>query len=247
MEWLTATLFQLLCCLDCVLALLWHPRTIRSALRWPSTPMENAVGSLLFLAMTTRPDIAFSVSVLCCFISNPGQPHWRTVQHLFHYLQGTKDMRLTYRGDKYDPECIFTAFTDSDHAGNADNGRSTSGYLLCIGGGAVSWSSRLQSLVAQSTTEAEYIASVDAGREMVWMRHLLSEFGYSLPGPSVLHMDNQSAISVSKNPEHHGRMKHLDLRFYWLRDQVEAGILVPQFIGTNKMPADVLTKPLSRD
>ena len=103
----------------------------------------------------------------------------------------------------------------------------------------------MQSLVAQSTTEAEYIAAVDAGREMVWMRHLLSEFGYSLPGPSVLHMDNQSAISVSKNPEHHGCMKHLDLQFYWLRDQVEAGILVPQFIGTNEMPADVLTKPLS--
>ena len=106
---------------------------------------------------------------------------------------------------------------------NTDNGCSTGGYLLCIGGGAFSWSSRLQSLVLQSTTEAEYIAAVDAGWEMVWMHHLLSEFGHSLPGPSVLHMDNQSAISVSKNPEHHGHMKHLDFQFYWLGDQVEAG------------------------
>lgn len=78
-------------------------------------------------------------------------------------------------------------------------GRSTSGYLLTIGGGGVSWSSRLQSLVAQSTTEAEYIAAVDAGREAIWMRNLLQELGYTLAGPTVLHMDNQSAISVAKN------------------------------------------------
>jgi len=97
-----------------------------------------------------------------------------------------------------------------------------------------------------STTEAEYIAAVEAGKEIVWMRQLLSEFGYTLQDPSTLHMDHQSAIAVSKNPEHHGRMKHLDLRFYWLRDQVEAGKLVPGFVPTNEMPADILTKALAR-
>lgn len=98
--------------------------------------------------------------------------------------------------------------------------------------------------MAQSTTEAEYIAAVDAGREAIWMRNLLQELGYTLAGPTVLHMDNQSAISVAKNPEHHGRMKHLDLRFFWLRDQVKAELLVPCFVGTENMPADILTKPL---
>ena len=144
----------------------------------------------------------------------------------------------------FDARNIFSAYTDSAHADSIDTGRSTSGYLLTIGGGAVSWSSRLQSLVAQSTTEAEYIAAVDAGREAIWMRNLLSEIGYTLSGPTVLHMDNQSAISVAKNPEHHGRMKHLDLRFFWLRDQVKAKLLVPKFVGTESMPADILTKPL---
>ena len=76
------------------------------------------------------------------------------------------------------------------------------------------------------------------------MRNLLGELGYTLDRPSVLHMDSQSAISVAKNPEHRGRMKHLDLRFFWLRDQVKAGVLVPQFVGTENMPADILTKPL---
>ena len=108
----------------------------------------------------------------------------------------------------------------------------------------MSWSSRLQTLTALSTTEAEYISAVEAGKEVVWMCQLLAELGFPLSGPSVLHMDNQSAISVAKNPEHHGRMKHLDLRFFWLRDQVKAKLLVPKFVGTESMPAEIMTKPL---
>ena len=76
------------------------------------------------------------------------------------------------------------------------------------------------------------------------MRNLLSEIGYTLTNPTVLNMDNQSTISMAKNPEHHARMKHLDLRFFWLRDQVKDKLLVPVFVGTESMPADVLTKPL---
>lgn len=207
-------------------------------------PYSEAVGSLLYLARGTRPDIAYSVAFLSRFVANPGRAHWQAVKHLFRYLQGTKDLRLVYRGDQFSVTELFRVFSDSAHGDSIDTGRSTSGYLLTIGGGAVSWSSRLQTLVAQSTTEAEYIAAVDAGREAVWMRNLLQELGYSLSGPTVLHMDNQSAISVAKNPEHHGRMKHLDLRFFWLRDQVKAGLLVPRFVGTENMPADILTKAL---
>ena len=79
------------------------------------------------------------------------------------------------------------------------------------------------------------------------MHNLLGEFEYDLADLSVLHMDNQSGIAVAKNPEHHGRMKHLDLRFYWLRDSVEAGTLTPSFVGTESMPADILMKALARE
>ena len=85
------------------------------------------------------------------------------------------------------------------------------------------WSSRLQTITTLSTTEAEYVSAVSAGQEMIWLRNLLSEFGYEFNSASTLFVDNMSAISVANNPEHHGRMKHLDLRFYWLRDMVEAG------------------------
>jgi hypothetical protein len=208
-------------------------------------PYLSAVGALMYLAITTRPDITNAVSILARFNSNPGPTHWKAVKHLFRYLKGTIDLKLTYKPDPNSNE-LFTTFSDADHGGSKDSGRSTGGYLVKFGTGAVSWSSKLQPIVALSTTEAEYIAAVEAGKEIMWMRNILKEFGYKISEPSVLKMDNQSAISVAKNPEHHGRMKHLDLRTYWLRDAVESGSIIPKYIPTADMPADLLTKPVPR-
>ena len=116
--------------------------------------------------------------------------------------------------------------------------------MVKIGGGAVSWSSKLQSLVALSTTEAEHIAAVEAGKEIIWMRQFMGELGYQVSGASLLRMDNQSAIAVSKNPEHHGKMKHLSFRLFWLRDAVQDGLIEPAFVSTEDMAADILTKAL---
>ena len=92
----------------------------------------------------------------------------------------------------------------------------TRDLLVEMGTGAISWASRIQTIATLSTTEAEYVSAVSAGQEMIWLRNLLTEFGYQFDSASTLFIDNQSAISVANNPEHHGRMKHLDLRFYWL-------------------------------
>ena len=100
-------------------------------------------------------------------------------------------------------------------------------------------------MVALSTTEAEYIAACEAGKEIIWLRHLFDELGYPLPSSSTLFIDNMSAVSVAKNPEHYGRMKHLDLRYHWLRNAVEDGYIAPEHISTHEMPADLLTKPLA--
>ncbi|MGH7240338.1 MAG: Ty1/Copia family ribonuclease HI [Candidatus Saccharimonadales bacterium] len=141
---------------------------------------------------------------------------------------------------------LFTTYSDADHGGNRDNRKSTGGYLVKLGLGAVSWSSKLQPVVALSTTEAEYMAAVEAGKEIIWMRSLLKEVGVEVDGPSELMMDNQSAMYVAKNPEHHGRMKHIDLRYCWLREVVEGGEISPTYVPTSQMPADLLTKPLSK-
>ena len=115
-----------------------------------------------------------------------------------------------------------------------------------MGTGAISWGSKLQPVVTLSTTEAEYISACAAGQEILWLRNLFSELGFKVSGASSLHLDNQSALAVSRNPEHHGRMKHLDLRYYWLRHTVDSGQIGLSSIPTADMPADCLTKAFGR-
>jgi hypothetical protein len=221
------------------------PTTPEETEEMRSVPYLQAVGSLMYLATATRPDISYAVGVLARFSKNPGLQHWKAVKHLFRYLKGTLDLKLTYAPVPHSTE-LFTTYTDADHAGNPDNGRSTGGYIVKMGTGAISWSSRLQVIVALSTTEAEYVASTSAGQEILWLRNLFTELGYTFTSPSTLHIDNHSALAVAKNPEHHGRMKHLDLRFYWLRNEVEKGTIALVHLRTDDMPADILTKALSR-
>ncbi|GJF00736.1 polyprotein [Phanerochaete sordida] len=219
------------------------PSTPAERTAMQSLPYINAVGSLMFLATCTRPDIAYTVSVLARFNSNPGQAHWQAVKHLFRYLKGTQDLQLTYCPAA--TKELFVTYSDSDYAGDSDTLRSTGAYVVMMGTGAVDWSSKLQGMVTHSTTEAEYVAANQAGRDIMWMRNLLEEFGYNLSeSPSTLFMDNNSAIAVAKNPEHFGRLKHIQLRLYWLRDVVEQGLINPQYVQTDWMLADVLTKAL---
>jgi hypothetical protein len=205
-------------------------------------PYLSAVGSLSFAAIFTCPDIAFAIGYLAHFNSNPCPSHWVAVKHLFCYLKGKLDYKLIYRTDPLLGP--FACYSDVDYGGDKDNGSSTGGYVIKVGTGAISWSSKLQSVVTLSTTEAEYIAAVEAGKEMIWICNILSEFGYKVDRASIIKMDNQSAISISKNPEHHGNMKHLDLCFYWLRDTVESGFISPSYIPTSEMVANILAKPL---
>lgn len=139
---------------------------------------------------------------------------------------------------------LFTTYCDASHGDCPDSGRSTGGYLTVLGGGAIGWSSKLQPFVTLSTTESEYIAAVEAGKEVLWMRNILKEMGYCLDQASPLRIDNQSAVSVTKNPEHHGRMKQLDLSYYWLREVVEDKKVAPIHIAGTEQVADILTKAL---
>jgi hypothetical protein len=177
-------------------------------------------------------------------MANSGPEHWKAVKHLFCYLRGTCNFHLTYKPKPSAPY-PFYAYSHTDHGASLDNGRSTSAYVVKIGSGTVSWSSRLQSIVALSTTEAEFVAAASAGQDVVWMPALLGELGFPISSPSLLLLDNQSAIQVGKNPEHHGCMKHLNLRFYWLRNVVVAGQIVLRYVPTADMAADLLTKGLA--
>jgi len=171
--------------------------------------------------------------------------HWKAVKHAFHYLKGTLNIKLEYGPDE-DTEKLFVTFCDADHGENLDNRKSTSGVLVKVGRGAVIWISKLQSIVTLSTTEAEYVAEVVGGKEICWLRNMMLELGYKVIGLSQLWMDNQSSMSVAKKPEYHVQMKHLDLRYYWLRDEVGRETIEPMYLQTDGMPADLLTKSLPK-
>jgi hypothetical protein len=170
------------------------PQTSEEIEAMHNIPYLQAVGALMYLAVATHPDISYAVGVLACFSKNPGLQHWKAVKHLFCYLKGTMDLKLTYAPN---PECneLFTTYSDADHRGNPENGRSTGGYVVKMGTGAVNWSSRLQSIVAFSTTEVEYVASTSAGQENIWFCNLFLELGCDLSSSSSLCIDSQSALS----------------------------------------------------
>jgi hypothetical protein len=209
------------------------------------------LGSVMYGMLQTRPDLAFPVGVGSRFSSNPGIEHWNALMHLLRYIKGTLHLGITYRR----PPRLSTPITktllpysDSDWAGDKDKLRSTSGTVILLAGGAVSWISRLQSVAAQSTMEAEYIAASQTGRELMFVRNLLGELmNEPLDHPSQLYCDNQSTISVAENPAMHDKAKHIALKYHYIRDLIEANDVTIHYCQSGANPADLLTKVLPRD
>ena len=211
-------------------------------------PYMSAVGALMYLAIGTRPDIMFTVAKLAQYNTNPGPQHWQAVKHVMRYLQGTKDLRLTYRTNGSDTMSseLCKGYSDADHAGCLDTRRSTSGFLIKMGTGAVCWSAKKQTVVADLSTEAEYVSASSAGHEILWLRSLLSEIGMEVKAPTRLMINNQSALKVLRNPEHHGRMKHINIKWHWIHEIIKRGQIEGHFLPTGEMVADIFTKPLPR-
>jgi Reverse transcriptase (RNA-dependent DNA polymerase) len=169
---------------------------------------REAIGLLMYTALGTWPDIMFAVSFLSQFMQNPGRPHWEEVKRVFRYLKGTIDLKLTIGGgdhwswaeDGLKKRIGLEGFTDADGA-SQHHRHSILGYVFTIDGGAVSWSSKKQSIVALSTTEAEYIAATHTAKEALWICMFLAEITRPLSHPTTLYCDNQSAISISKNDQ----------------------------------------------
>jgi hypothetical protein len=125
-------------------------------------------------------------------------------------------------------------YCDASHGNCVDTGCSTGGYVTVLGGGAVGWCSKLQTFVTLSTTEAEFVSAVGAGKEIIWMQNIMHEMSYTVKGSSPLMIDNDSAVCVTKDPEHHDCMKQLDLCLFWLRKKVESGVISTHYIpGTD--------------
>ncbi|GJY00148.1 putative RNA-directed DNA polymerase [Tanacetum coccineum] len=218
------------------------PSSKKNIEKMDRVPYASAVGSLMYDMVCTRPDLAHAVGVVSRFLSNPGKKHWEAVKWIFRYLRGTSKLGITFGNGKP----MLVGYTDSDLAGNKDNMKSTSGYLMTFAGGAVSWQSRLQKCVALSTTEAEYVAATEACKELLWLKRFLQELGFKQQRYAVL-CDNQSTIHLAKNSMFHKRTKHIDIRYHWIRDAIEDGMFELNKVHTDDNASDMLTKAVARE
>jgi hypothetical protein len=207
----------------------------------PKFPYRSAVGSLIHLMRSTRPDIAVAVSIVSRYLDRPTKVHCDMVRRIFQYLAKTPDVGLVYKSDIIGP-LTLVGYTDASYA-NSFEARSISGYGILICGGLVSWYSHTQPVVALSTAEAEYIAVTDIAKEIAWFKLFMSEMG--LPqGNVTVYEDNEAAIKISKNPQDHKRTKHIQVRYHYVRDQIQNGEFHLEYVPTEYQLADLFTKGL---
>ena len=208
-------------------------------------PYREIVGSLMYLMVCSRPDLAFSVGRLSRHLSAHTEVHHAAARQVLRYLKGTADQQIVY-SRRADPG-VLVGYTDSDHASDIATRRSTTGYVFCMSGGAVSWKSKLQPTVAKDSVEAEYMALSAATSEAVDLQRHAKEFGVLAPDAVVkILCDSTGAIARAHNPVQHQRVKHIDVHHHFIRERVEAKEIDVCYINTRRNPADALTKPLPK-
>lgn len=201
------------------------------------------LGSVMFLAVGTRPDLSFAISTLSRAMQQPTVGHWIAAKHLLRYLSGTRDLGLTYTRSHKFPD--IQIYADADWANNQDR-KSISGIVCTLGGTAISWISKKQSTVALSTTEAEYQALAEAAKEALWIRSFLQELQHPVDQATIIWNDNTGAIALSQDPVHHGRTKHIEIKQHFIRNLIQDRVISVQYKPTHLLPADLLTKVLPR-
>ncbi|KAH9103708.1 hypothetical protein AeMF1_020022 [Aphanomyces euteiches] len=204
-----------------------------------NVPYQNLVGALQYLVSATRPDIANAVRFLASHNHDYTQTHWRMAKRVLQYLKGSASLGLTYDGTKNSHP---NAFSDADFANDLQDSKSISGTVITLACAAVIFSSRKQCLVGHSTTEVQFIAAAEAAKSIVWLRELLEEMSFVVNSPTYLHVDNQSTIQVVHRSSSHDRTKHIRLRFHFIKDLVEEGMIKLRYINTKEQVADILTK-----
>ena len=212
--------------------------------RMSKIPYASAIGSIMYAMLCTRPDVSYALSTTSRYQSDPGESHWTAVKNILKYFRRTKNSFLLYGGQE--DELVVNGYTDASFQTDKDDFKSQSGYVFCLNGGAVSWRSSKQDTVADSTTEAEYIAASDAAKEAVWMKKFITGLGVvpSISDPVNLYCDNNGAIAQAKEPRSHQKSKHILRRYHLIREIIDRGDVKICKVPTNDNIADPLTKPL---
>jgi len=204
----------------------------------------SVVGSLNYVQTCTRPDITFDVGMLGRYQSNPGMDHWKAAKKVLRYLQGTKELMLTYRRSDH---LEVIGYSNSDYGGCVDSRKSTFGYLFLLAGGAISWKSGKQSIIASSTMEAEFVACFEATVHTLWLRNFISGLRIvdTIEKPLRIYCDNSAAVFFSKNDKYSKDVKHMEIKYLSVKEEVKKHRVSFEHIRTDMMVADPLTKGLA--
>ncbi|CAI7813166.1 unnamed protein product [Closterium sp. NIES-54] len=194
---------------------------------------QSIVGSLMYASTTTQPQIAYAVSQLSKVVSCPKAFHLQAAERVLRYLKG-----CVFYPAHSKPQVELVGFSDADYARDSADHKSHTGYVYCLNGAAISWQSKRQPVVALSTTESEYISLCQCIQEGVWLKRLFEEFGHDFAGGVPVFVDNQSAIALAQNACLHGRTKHMQVRWHFIREMAasseEIGIMMQQGARTNQ-------------
>jgi hypothetical protein len=209
------------------------------------TEYKQMIGCLMYM-LATRPDMAFSVCLAARYMERPTEMHVAAVKRILRYLKGTLNLGILYKC-KTDNNLILQGWSDSDYAGDYDDRKSTSGYIFTMGTSAICWSSKKQPIVTHSTTEAEFVSAASCACQCIWVRSILQHLNVKQDGSTFINCDNSSSIKLSKNPILHGRCKHIDVRFHFLRDLNKEGTIELRYCRSQDQLADMMTKALKLD
>ncbi|GMI79227.1 cysteine-rich RLK (RECEPTOR-like protein kinase) 8 [Hibiscus trionum] len=203
---------------------------------------KSLIGCLLYLS-ATRPDIMYATSLLSRFMHSPSEVHYRAAKRILRYIKGTTDFGVLYARNA---EIKLVGFTDSDWACSSDDMRSTSGYCFFIGSGMICWSSKKPETVAQSTAKAEYVAAAHVVNQCIWLRKLLLDLKHEQVNATEVLCDNKSAVAIAKNPVFHGKTKHINIKYHFLREVEKEGQIQLKHCSSEDQVADIFTKGLPK-
>lgn len=207
-----------------------------------SKPYRELVGCLAYVAQCSRPDLCASVNFFSQYQSCPTDEHWCYLKRILRYVKGTLDLGLEFQGG--DQVEALIAYSDSDWGNDITDRRSVTGSILQVFGGTVAWITRKQQTVALSSTEAELVALCTTACEGTWLRRLLFDLGVGIEGPVTYFEDNQSCIKVTEEQRGSRRLKHMDIKFNFIRELVMDGQVAIRYIPSEEQLADVMTKGL---
>ncbi|MBW0514370.1 hypothetical protein O181_054085 [Austropuccinia psidii MF-1] len=205
------------------------------------TSFQQAIGSLNYLAHHSRPDVLFTVNQLSRYSTKPNRCHWSALKHLLRYLKGTRNKRLIYSRNLGKEQ--LTGWADANYANIKEDRKSISGYVILAYGNPVCWLSKKQSVIAQSTTEAEYISMNICLKQLRWLTFVFSDLGQKIDQP-ILYNDNSGAVIISKQASLNANTRHIEVRYPYVCDCVMKNLVEVVQVSTSDMIADILTKPL---